>query len=121
MTLKASSVAACLASVERLFQIFDPQNEQHFCPVEELFKGSLKSVDVFRRLREMQSTFLVKNSLRYLGARSLRHVKTVSFDCLSINCPIVCQPKLCIKGLLGGTELTISQDTSCSVLKSLQL
>ena len=38
--------------MERQFQIFAPLNEKHFCPVEELFKGSLKSVDVFRRLRE---------------------------------------------------------------------
>ena len=90
--------------MERQFQIFAPLNEKHFCPVEELFKGSLKSVDVFRRLREAHSTFFVKSSLRFLGARSLRHLKTVSFDCLSISCPIVCQPKLSIKGLLGASN-----------------
>ena len=101
--------------------MFALQNEQYFCPEEELFKDSLKSVVVFRRLRAAQSTFFMKTSLRYLGARSLRHLKTISFDCLSINCSIVCQPKLCIKRFTRGIELTISHDTSCSVLKSLQL
>ena len=82
--------------------MFAPQNEQYFCPEEELFKGSLKSVVVFRRLRAAQSTFLMKTSLRYLGARSLRHLKTISFDCLSINCSIVCQPKLLYQKVYQG-------------------
>ena len=60
--LKALSEDACVTSVERLFQIFAPLNEKHFCPAEELFKGSLKSVAVFRRLRaaQWQNLFALK-------------------------------------------------------------
>ena len=42
--LKALIEDACLASVERLFQHCEPLNEKHFCPLADLFKGSLKSV-----------------------------------------------------------------------------
>ena len=48
--LKALIEDACLASVERLFQHCEPLNEKHFCPLADLFKGSLKSVLVSRRL-----------------------------------------------------------------------
>ena len=103
--LKALIVDACLASVERLFQHCEPLNEKHFCPLADLFKGSLKSVLVSRRLCIALTAFLVKISLRYSGAMPCRHLKTVMFTCLLINCSIVFQPKLWIRGLLGASKL----------------
>ena len=86
--LKALIEDACLASVERLFQHCDPLSEKHFCPLAGLFKGSLKSVLVSRRLCIALTAFLVKISLRYSGAMPCRHLKTVMFTCLLINCSI---------------------------------
>ena len=65
--LKALIEVVCLASVERPFQHFPPLNEKNFCPLAEPFKGSLKSVFVFRRLRVVLTVFLVKISQRNLG------------------------------------------------------
>ena len=91
--LKALTKDACLASVEG-----------YFYPLAELFKGSFKSVFVFRRLRAASTAFLVKISLRYLGATRLMLLKTVIFAFLSINYSIVIRPKLWIRGLLGASK-----------------
>ena len=90
----------CLASFHQLATL----NEKHFCPLVELFKGSLKSVFVFRRLRVAFTVFLVKISQSYLGAMLFQHLKTVRFTCLLINSSIVFQPKLWIRGLLGASK-----------------
>ena len=63
--LKALIEDACLASVERLFQHCEPLNEKHFCPLADLFKGSLKSVLVSRRLCIALTAFLVKIIVLY--------------------------------------------------------
>jgi len=94
----------CLASFDRPFQHLAPLNEKLFCPLAELFKGSLKSVFVFRRLRVALTVFLVKISQRYLGAMLFKHLKTVRFTCLLINSSIVFQPKLWTRGLLKNIE-----------------
>ena len=102
--LKALIEDACLASFEKLFQYFAPLTEKHVCSLAELFTGSLKSVFVFRRLRAASTALLVKISQTYLGAMPLRHLKTARFTCVLINCSIVFQPKLWIRGLLGASK-----------------
>ena len=59
LSLKIYIEDACLVSAGRLFQSLAPRKEKHFCPFADVFFGSLKSVAVFRRLRELLVEFLV--------------------------------------------------------------
>jgi len=56
-----------LDSVEKPFKHLVPLNEENFGLLPELFKGSLKSLFVFRRLSVALTVFLAKISQRYLG------------------------------------------------------
>ena len=74
--LKALTEDACSVSVERVFQQFARLNEKHFCPLAELFKGNLKSVFVFRRLRAASTAVLVKISIfRIFRSNAIEAVK----------------------------------------------
>ena len=66
--LKTVTDGACLFSAGRLFHSFAPRYKKHFCPFADVFCGSLKSVFVLRRLRELLAEFLVKRLLMYCGA-----------------------------------------------------
>ena len=57
----------CLVSAGRLFQSLAPRKEKHFCPFADVFIGSVKSVAVFRWLRELKAEFLVKRLCMYQG------------------------------------------------------
>ena len=68
--LKSLREDAVLDSVGWLFHSLAPRKEKHFCPVADLFFGNLKSISVFRRLREEHAEFLVKRLHKYRGAKS---------------------------------------------------
>ena len=57
--LKLSKEDAVFDSAGRLFHILAPRKEKHFCPLADLFFGNVKSVSVFRRLREEHAEFLL--------------------------------------------------------------
>ena len=82
-----------------------PRGEKHFCPLADVFVGSLKSVAVFRRLRELQAEFLVKRLRMYCGASPLRDLWTIDLDSSSTSSRIVFQPRLTINCLLGESKL----------------
>ena len=63
--LKTVMEDACLVSVGRLFHSFALRNEKNFCQYAGVFFGNLKSVAVFRRLRELQVEFLKKKLPMY--------------------------------------------------------
>ena len=103
--LKVLIEDACLVSAGRLFQSLAPRKEKHFCPLADVFIGSLKSVAVFRRLRELQAEFLVKRLRMYCGASPLRDLQTIDLDSSSTSSRIVFQPRLTINGLLRESKL----------------
>ena len=82
-----------------------PLYEKHFCPFADFVFGNLKSVSVFRRLREEHAEFFVKRLHRYCGAKSLSDLKTIILDSLSMSSSMVCQPNSAISGLLGVSKL----------------
>ena len=96
---------AVLDSAGRLFHSLAPRKEKHFCPFAEFFFGNLKSVSVFRRLREEQAEFLVNRLHRYCGARSLSDLKTIVVDSLPMSSSMVFQPNSAKSGLLGVSKL----------------
>ena len=61
---------ACLVSAGRSFHAFAPRHERHFCPLLDIFMGSLKSVSELRRTEEEHFEFRVKRSHKYWGASS---------------------------------------------------
>ena len=63
--LKPRREDAFLDSARRLFHNLAPRKEKYFCPFAELFFGNLKSVSVFRRLREEHAELLVKRLHKY--------------------------------------------------------
>ena len=63
--LKPPREDAFLDSAGRLFHNLAPRKEKHFCPFADLFFGNLKSVSVFRRLREEHAEFFVKRLHKY--------------------------------------------------------
>ena len=63
--LKPPREDAVLDSAGRPFHSVAPWKEKHFCPLADLFFGNLKSVSVFRRLREEHAEFLVKRLHKY--------------------------------------------------------
>ena len=67
--------------------------------------GNLTSVLVLRRLREEDKLFLLNSSQRYLGARFLRDLKVIIFNCVFINCCLVFHPKLSNIGLIAASKL----------------
>ena len=75
--LKLFREDAVFDSAGRLFHILAPRKEKHFCPLADLFFGNLKSVSVFRRLREEHAEFFVKRLHRYCGAKSLSDLKNI--------------------------------------------
>ena len=78
--LKLFREDAVFDSAGRLFHILAPRKEKHFCPLADLFFGNLKSVSVFRRLREEHAEFFVKRLHRYCGAKSLSDLKTIVYE-----------------------------------------
>ena len=68
---------AVLDSAGRLFHSLASWKEKHFCPFADLFFGNLKSVSVFRMLREEHAEFLLKRLLKYWGAKSLSDLKNI--------------------------------------------
>ena len=63
--LKPPREDAFLDSAERLFHNLATQKEKHFCPFADLSFGNLKSVSVFRRLREEHAEFFMKRLHKY--------------------------------------------------------
>ena len=63
--LKPPREDAVLDSAGRLFHNLAPRKEKHVCPFADLFFGNLKSVSVFRRLREEHAEFFVKRIHKY--------------------------------------------------------
>ena len=61
--LKPSREDAFLDSTGKLFHNLAPRKEKHFCPFTDLC--NLKSVSVFRRLREEHAEFFVKKLHKY--------------------------------------------------------
>ena len=98
--LKLFREDAVFDSAGRLFHILAPRKEKHFCPLADLFFGNLKSVSVFRRLREEHAEFFVKRLHRYCGAKSLSNLKTIVLDSLLMSSSMACQPNFAISGLL---------------------
>ena len=94
--LKLFREDAVFDSAGRLFHILAPRKEKHFCPLADLFFGNLKSVSVFRRLREEHAEFFVKRLHRYCGAKSLSDLKTIVLDSLLMSSSMVCQPNFAI-------------------------
>ena len=103
--LKPFREDAVLDSAGRLFHSLAPRKEKHFCPFAEFFFGNLKSVSVFRRLREAHAEFLVKRLHMYCGAKSLSDLKTIVLDSLPMSSSMVFQPNSTISGLLGVSKL----------------
>ena len=103
--LKLFREDAVFDSAGRLFHILAPRKEKHFCPLADLFFGNLKSVSVFRRLREEHAEFFVKRLHRYCGAKSLSDLKTIVLDSLLMSSSMVCQPNFAISGLLEASKL----------------
>ena len=103
--LKPFREDAVLDSAGRLFHSLAPRKEKHFCPFAEFFFGNLKSVSVFRRLREEHAEFLVKRLHRYCGAKSLSDLKTIVLDPIPMSSSMVLQSNSTISGLLGASKL----------------
>ena len=103
--LKPFREDAVLDSIGRLFHSLAPPKEKHFCPFAEFFFGNLKSVSVFRRLREEEAEFLVNRLHRYCRARSLSDLKTIVLDSSPMSSSMVFQPNSTINGLLGVSKL----------------
>ena len=89
----------------RLFHSLAPHKEKHLCPFADLFFGNLKSLAVFRRLREEYAEFSVKRLHKYRGAKSLSDLKTIVLDSLPMSSSTVFQPNSVISGLLGASKL----------------
>ena len=59
--LKEARLGASFDSVNRLFHIFE---DKPFCPLDEVFLGSFRSVAVFRRLYEESEELIRIRSLK---------------------------------------------------------
>ena len=81
--LKTLTDGACLVSVGRLFQSFAPRYEKLFCPFADVFCGSLKSVFVLRRLRELR-TIVISLSQR-MDSNRLQFIRR-SLNASAENC-----------------------------------